>query len=152
MSPAFILEDVVMSRRWAAEQSAHVSRCFSTTDASSAGNSPSKLTSSKKVTFAQTIYDQGQTNVIIHAGEPLTKEVLQKISGLGLELIQVVDHGLEVRSPKWMWDDRADRYRPIQKGEKGYWLPVEESPALTERLEKVVNIVEAALPNILDLT
>jgi len=111
-----------------------------------------ELTGSKKVTFAQTIYDQGQTNVIIRAGEPLTKEALQKISGLGLELIQVVDHGLEVRSPKWMWDDRADRYRPIQKGEKGYWLPVEESPALTERLEKVVNIVEAALPNILDLT
>ncbi len=76
-----------------------------------------ELTSSKKVTFAQTIYDQGQTNVIIHAGEPLTKEALQKISGLGLELIQVVDHGLEVRSPKWMWDDRAERYRPIQKGE-----------------------------------
>jgi len=111
-----------------------------------------ELTGSKMVTFAQTIYDQGQTNVIIHAGEPLSKAALQKISGLGLELIQVVDHGLEVRSPKWMWDDRADRYRPIQKGEKGYWLPVEESPALTERLEKVVNIVEAALPNFLDLT
>ena len=33
-----------------------------------------------------------------------------------------------------------------------YWLEPEESPALTERLEKLVAQVEAALPNILSLT
>ena len=33
-----------------------------------------------------------------------------------------------------------------------YWLQPVESPAVTERLEKVVNQVEAALPNILSLT
>jgi ABC-type transporter Mla subunit MlaD len=33
-----------------------------------------------------------------------------------------------------------------------YWVPPNESPALTERLEKVVNEVEAALPNFLNLT
>src|SRR5205823_3287952 len=35
---------------------------------------------------------------------------------------------------------------------KPYWLDPEESPAVTERLEKVVDQVEAALPNILNLT
>jgi ABC-type transporter Mla subunit MlaD len=33
-----------------------------------------------------------------------------------------------------------------------FFLEPDESPAITERLEKVVGIVEAALPNILDLT
>ncbi len=33
-----------------------------------------------------------------------------------------------------------------------YWLEPEESPAVTERLERVVNQVEAALPGILSLT
>lgn len=35
---------------------------------------------------------------------------------------------------------------------KPYWIDPIESPALTERLETVVNTVEAALPNILNLT
>jgi ABC-type transporter Mla subunit MlaD len=33
-----------------------------------------------------------------------------------------------------------------------YWIAPDESPALTERLQKVVDEVEAALPNILNLT
>lgn len=35
---------------------------------------------------------------------------------------------------------------------KPYWIEPEESPAVTERLEKVVGQIEAALPNILSLT
>ena len=36
--------------------------------------------------------------------------------------------------------------------ETAYWLEPEETPAITERVEKVVNQVEAALPGILSLT
>jgi hypothetical protein len=35
---------------------------------------------------------------------------------------------------------------------KPYWIEPLESPALTERLETVVNVLESALPNILNLT
>jgi ABC-type transporter Mla subunit MlaD len=42
-------------------------------------------------------------------------------------------------------------YTPLAKA-KPYWIEPMESPALTERLETVVNTVEAALPSILKLT
>ncbi len=51
-----------------------------------------------------------------------------------------------------IWNDKTGGYDPFTKTSKGYYLLPQESPALTERLEKVVNIVEAALPQFLDLT
>src|SRR5688572_17797767 len=44
------------------------------------------------------------------------------------------------------------RYVPLTNDAKGYWLTMEEAPALTERLEQVVNAVENALPGFLGLT
>jgi ABC-type transporter Mla subunit MlaD len=46
---------------------------------------------------------------------------------------------------------RADYYQPLTKSST-YWLEPEESPAVTERLEKLVSAAEGALPNILSLT
>jgi hypothetical protein len=43
-------------------------------------------------------------------------------------------------------------YRPISEKPKGYWLLADESPALSDRLDSLVKKVEAALPNILNLT
>jgi uncharacterized phage infection (PIP) family protein YhgE len=51
-----------------------------------------------------------------------------------------------------MWDYKIGRYVAYDKHSKGYYMLPDESPALTERLEKVVNIVEEALPHVLDLT
>ncbi len=42
-------------------------------------------------------------------------------------------------------------YEPMKSDSK-YWLPVEESPAINARLEKLAQQVEDALPNILNLT
>jgi len=49
-----------------------------------------------------------------------------------------------------IWD--AGEYRPIKKSPKGFWLLADESPALSDRLDSLVKKVEAALPNILNLT
>ncbi|MDB6034944.1 MAG: Mammalian cell entry related domain protein, partial [Verrucomicrobiales bacterium] len=54
--------------------------------------------------------------------------------------------------PNWIWDDKGGKFVLVPKLNKGYWLHAEESPALTERLESVVNTVEAALPGFLGLT
>ena len=43
-------------------------------------------------------------------------------------------------------------YTNVIGAQTAYWLEPEESPAVTERLERVVNQVEAALPSILSLT
>ena len=50
-----------------------------------------------------------------------------------------------------MWLDKEGKYAPYAKDSK-YWLFADESPALTERLEKVARQVEEALPHFLNLT
>jgi hypothetical protein len=55
------------------------------------------------------------------------------------------------KSMTGMWSFKAGRYE-VDTEKKGYWLEVEESPAVTERLESVVAKVEQALPGILALT
>ena len=43
-------------------------------------------------------------------------------------------------------------YVGLSKKNKAYWLEPLESPAVTDRLEAILNTAESALPNILDLT
>jgi len=50
-----------------------------------------------------------------------------------------------------VWLDKEGKYVPYTKDSK-YWLLADESPALTERLEKVAREVEQALPHFLNLT
>ena len=50
-----------------------------------------------------------------------------------------------------VWLDKEGKYAPYTKDSK-YWLLADESPALTERLEKVAGEVEQALPHFLNLT
>ena len=50
-----------------------------------------------------------------------------------------------------VWLDKEGKYAPYTKDSK-YWLLADESPALTERLEKVARQVEEALPHFLNLT
>jgi hypothetical protein len=51
-----------------------------------------------------------------------------------------------------VWDDQAGKYLPLTEKPKGYGLAVNEGASVTERAEKLVAQVEAALPNILSLT
>src|SRR4051812_3503503 len=51
-----------------------------------------------------------------------------------------------------VWDDQAGGYLPLSKKPKGYGLNVDEGASVTERAEKLVAQVEAALPNILNMT
>src|SRR6185503_14388689 len=114
-----------------------------------------QLVGSNGLVFAEEIYEPSTTNVIVHTSEPLSHEKLQKAAEQGTKIVQVVNKNVPVKSPKWIWDDKRARYKPFgkdKKEDKGYWLRVEESPALTERLEGVINAVEGALPDFLALT
>ncbi|HUS35411.1 MAG TPA: MlaD family protein [Verrucomicrobiae bacterium] len=51
-----------------------------------------------------------------------------------------------------VWDDQAGDWLPPAKKSKGYGLKVDEGASVTERAEKLVAQIEAALPNILNLT
>jgi hypothetical protein len=105
---------------------------------------------SNNINFAQEVFVG--TNIVIHPSEDLTADALKKLAALKINSIQIVNKNVEMNPPKWIWDDKAGKYKPIGKINKGYWLHVDESPALTERLEAIVNTVEAALPDFLGLT
>jgi hypothetical protein len=95
------------------------------------------------------------TNVLAHVGDLLTKEALDKAAAAGLAKIQVIDYNTPpVKKPEWIWDEKKGMYRRIltDQDKKGYWIQANESPALAERLETVINKVEAALPDFLALT
>lgn len=51
-----------------------------------------------------------------------------------------------------VWDDQAGKYLPLSEKPKGYGLAVDEGASVTDRAEKLVGQIEAALPNILHLT
>lgn len=51
-----------------------------------------------------------------------------------------------------MWVDQQGAYTNFNQHGKPYYLPADESLALTQRAEKLVSQAEAALPNILSLT
>jgi hypothetical protein len=92
------------------------------------------------------------TNRVVYSSEPVTPEKLRQLQALNIKTVQLIYGAEKPKAPKWVWDDKAGRYTQITNKLKGYWLHAEESPALTERLETVVNTVEAALPNFLGLT
>src|SRR5213075_3494799 len=50
-----------------------------------------------------------------------------------------------------VWNTRQNGYDAFYKTNL-YWLPCDESPAVTERLENLITSVENALPGILVLT
>jgi hypothetical protein len=50
-----------------------------------------------------------------------------------------------------VWNERENRYETFGWTNR-YWLKSDETPAVTERLEKLVREVEKSLPNILNLT
>ena len=58
----------------------------------------------------------------------------------------------KVEKVSGVWDDQAGKYLALSEKPKGYGLKVDEGASVTERAEKLVAQVEAALPNILNMT
>lgn len=115
-----------------------------------------QYTGSTSVFIGQEVYDQSGTNRLAKPGQAITPELLRSLEWGGVSSFQVFDHAVQLRFPKYIWDPTAGRYasfdRKDPKTGKGYFLPPNESPALTERLDQVINQVQAAIPNFLALT
>ena len=100
--------------------------------------------------LAQTVYEGAERVFDVYA--PLSVSNVNRLLQLGLEEVKVLDRARKSPKPTGVWDGQLGQYMPFTNGHKGFWLHVDESPALTERMEQVVNKVEAALPDILALT
>ncbi|MDB6125194.1 MAG: Mammalian cell entry related domain protein [Pedosphaera sp.] len=101
--------------------------------------------------LAQEVYDASGTNLISKAWQPLSKELLQKIATLGNANLRVADTRETRKKMTAVWYDKEGYYEFFWKTNM-YELIPDESPALTDRMERLVSSVEAALPNILRLT
>jgi hypothetical protein len=103
--------------------------------------------------FSQEVYDPKMTNYLVQWGTRVTEPTLDQLAGLGVRRIQIADKATKFRKPTGIWDEKLGKYVPITgEKEKGYWVHVDETPAVTDRLQKIANQVESALPNFLALT
>lgn len=106
------------------------------------------------------VYDESETNLVIKALVPLKKELLNQLRQVGCEQFPVLDQREHRTSPTVVWNDKEGRYvKFVPKSNPKanlqanlYWLPADESPAVSERMDKLVSQVEKALPGILSLT
>ncbi|MEI2724856.1 MAG: MlaD family protein [Verrucomicrobiota bacterium] len=105
------------------------------------------------------VYDGSGTNLEIRARTPLRLDTLAKLRQLGVLTFPVLDQREEQTTPV-VWHDQTGGYvNLVPKSDPGanlkaniYWLVADESPAIAERLQKLVDQVEQALPNVLSLT
>lgn len=110
-----------------------------------------------KWSLALDAYDSTGTNIVVSAESPLNKEVIGKLQQkTELTKIPVFNLREARKKPVAVWDGKQRSYvQFVPKPNAGanlYWLPADESVALNERLEQLVNQVETALPNILNIT
>lgn len=93
-----------------------------------------------------------QDQTLIPALTPLSAELLRTIASQDIQTIRVIDRKEEKNSITAQWDPIRGLYHAYSKQSKAYWLPPNQSPPLTDRLESLVSEVEQALPSILTLT
>jgi ABC-type transporter Mla subunit MlaD len=109
--------------------------------------------------FASEYYDATQTNRLIKILETVTQTNLETLGALGVEKISVFETNEIHKTPTVVWDDKLGGYTnfiprniPERKLEANlYWLLSDETPAITERLTAIVDRIQKALPEILQL-
>ncbi len=110
------------------------------------------LPASEDWRLAQDIYAQDANGfrIVMPAFAPVTN--LAPAAALGYTNVRVFKKSEAQKLMTGVWNDGALRYDFYTRASKPYWLRSDESPAVTERLDKLVTQVENALPNFLALT
>jgi ABC-type transporter Mla subunit MlaD len=110
------------------------------------------LPDSSNWVLAQEVWDATGTNLLSRPKSPLTDLTdLTALAAGGYTNLIIMDKAHEGKSMTGIWNEPGGRYDAYTKEAK-YELEVDESAAVTERLEKLVSEIEQALPNILRLT
>jgi len=102
--------------------------------------------------LAENIYGEN-SNLVLRAYRTLAKTNLEQIAALKRESLWAFHDTENHNATVAVWNQQLQRYEPWnRKTSEPYWLPVMESPAVTEQLQAMVSQVQAALPGILSLT
>jgi hypothetical protein len=108
------------------------------------------------MTFAEELIDPETKKELVKVMDPVTREKLDLFVKAGAKTVWLFNTKIEKRAPTAIWDEKEGHYQPFTKDhkdyKKGFYLQEIEPPPLADRLEAVVNKVEAALPSFLGLT
>lgn len=102
----------------------------------------------------QTAEEVAGTNAnqpLLPAQKPLSKWSLDLLASLGRKQVRLLDTREQRKSMTAVWDDFKKEYE-FYGGTNFYWLLAEETPAVSEQLDRIVGQVEKALPDFLTLT
>lgn len=110
------------------------------------------LPSPDKWILGEEVYDLHGTNLLAGPHDAITNLTGATLREAGLSHVMVFDTREERKTITAMWNYKLGAYEPYTNGISKYWLLPEESPAVTERLEKVIAQVENALPGVFALT
>jgi ABC-type transporter Mla subunit MlaD len=100
--------------------------------------------------LAEEVFDATGTNLQLRAKTPLSTNLFQQLPA-GKKQIRIYDTRARSRNPLGVWNGVTHRFDDFT-GKNLAELKNDESPALSERAERLVSQVEAALPNFLRLT
>lgn len=93
-------------------------------------------------------YIWSDSRVKIGAGDFLGKRFLEVTKGSTGDVSVIEGKQIKILNNK----SKVNDWVSLQDQPKGWWIPCDEAPALSERLEQIANRVERALPDILGLT
>jgi len=108
--------------------------------------------------LAEEVFDAAHTNLLLKPKTALSKTNLDLLASLGRENIRVFLTNQLTRSITAVWDGLSGGYEgfqtnPTNRNDRNlFWLVADESPALSERLDKLIGQVETNLPKIFSLT
>jgi ABC-type transporter Mla subunit MlaD len=108
--------------------------------------------SQTNLVLAANLFDRTGTNLVKAVFSAVDARLLRDLAAAGISRAPVLDKAVQTKLPSAIWDSGRRGYVSYDTQSKGYFLPPDESPALTERLERVVNTVETALPGVFALT
>ena len=100
--------------------------------------------------FGEEIPDASGTNLLAKPMQPLSD--IPALIAAGYTNVLVVDRTAEGKKLSAIWSEKQGRYVPYDPNSNGVYLHEDESPAVTEQLQRMVTDVQQALPNILNLT
>jgi ABC-type transporter Mla subunit MlaD len=111
-----------------------------------------RLLSPEKWTLAEDIYDPKEPEILLHAQKAaLVPAVVAQLKALGRTRVLVLNTQERRNSMTAVWNSRESRYERFGRTNI-FWMRAEETPAVTEQLERLVTQVEKALPGIFALT
>jgi MlaD protein len=98
--------------------------------------------------LGEEVYDSTGTNLV---AKPLERLVdLPDLTGLGYTNVVALNTNTPQKKLTTVWNAKLGHY--VDFDPKGYYLIADESPAVTEQIQRMVTEVEQALPNVLNLT